>query len=1290
MAANNDASMSALGSFYDAIFAVAKDQGKKYGQTAAPDFVMGQFNDSLADSMVQVGAMVGANLKVAQSVSDTVTSYATDKLTFGKFNVNQILPLNLGQLFPTLEYDLGSIKPNSEDDKLIGAGTASGLSAEPKIEYSNPNEFVTDTKAAADKAAVAYWDGIKKIQRARLIAGIGKGVQDAAHYWVMRDEGVPNDIAATIANATISTPELRSLDVSVKNDDNRFATDLRRAPVVDYAAAETQAKKVTGSTLAMYSGIADQSQRDEFVNYAQRDLFEEVRREYNNREAASTLVIYDAKGNRLDKAFKPADSFFDVFAQVDPATKEYYLKSKDQKGLFNGADSHGDMLQEAFQKALEKAKSNPMYSASLKANIQNLENRVLNDNEFTELIKTFGNVVSSQVPKTTMRAGNPVGPFPVGGTAATRREITVPSDLTPMVQLGTRNLNNVLRSSGRGSEADAIQAAAARIKFFDGNLTASEKVSYMIDRYSSLPPINQWISAPLLVMGDSKGFQSLINGMGGITGVGPMTATNPVAGINVLGAFGGKNAEKLQLDPDEGKFANGLLKNVYGAPKVNKQTGAVESWDVKGAALQFGKPQFLVSANSNPLQKGAYLAYVYHPVNQIKGRLDGSYYMHQMHIASGFGKMYQDKKIANIFRSSDIGGIFSDPATRAFMKGKSLGSLFADPRDPTNRKGIKALRDHLNTQWKGMSDKGSEAAQNIQRAQAVLRYLEKLKSPGTERVVKVWQTFHKYAGIPAALQKRAIDKAKKFGYSIALRVATKIGAKAAFEAAAAFASAGVSLLFTRTYAVLNFISFGLLDKIVFGAIKLTFEFVAALALAVFAVMLLFGSLLIYPTMSALDYAQVGLFEGGGLWAPDSNYSPVLAASAEAPPDGIGNEDLLDDLKGADGIDVSHWQGNIKWDRVKNAGVQFAIIKASEGTGFVDSEFRKNWRESKSNGIVRSAYHFFRPELDGAAQAEHYLKVVGSGWDFPLSIDVEQPCNMQGSVCVPYSVNKSQSTSNLKKMIDRIKLKTGQNPIIYTSDVMWRLMTTEPSWAGDEYPLWVAAYNNSGPGKLPKGWSDWTIWQYSSNGKIDGISGNVDLDKWSKNGSDDIGGPPSGGDTDYPPDGPGTGETYSGSCQEIFAKVQRESIFSGTKAASAVLVTQNLGKDEWCSSFSEYTVTCSYQDINDWCNNCPNSATRLFRHELTHIARHGSEFCSDLIGEGGGSYVFQAPDLFGDSSWRSAVQLGEAMASKSGLPLSTIRLACVGNSLALMQIAQKGINVDKYEEPEGHRKVSCIR
>ena len=74
-----------------------------------------------------------------------------------------------------------------------------------------------------------------------------------------------------------------------------------------------------------------------------------------------------------------------------------------------------------------------------------------------------------------------------------------------------------------------------------------------------------------------------------------------------------------------------------------------------------------------------------------------------------------------------------------------------------------------------------------------------------------------------------------------------------------------------------------------------------------------------------------------------------------------------------GIDISHHQGHIAWAKLPRQGVDFAYIKATEGSDHVDRRFSRNWHASHRAGIHRGAYHFFRLCGSGRAQAANFVR-----------------------------------------------------------------------------------------------------------------------------------------------------------------------------------------------------------------------------------------------------------------------------------------------------------------------------
>ena len=96
-----------------------------------------------------------------------------------------------------------------------------------------------------------------------------------------------------------------------------------------------------------------------------------------------------------------------------------------------------------------------------------------------------------------------------------------------------------------------------------------------------------------------------------------------------------------------------------------------------------------------------------------------------------------------------------------------------------------------------------------------------------------------------------------------------------------------------------------------------------------------------------------------------------------------------------GVDVSHYDGTIDWKAAHGGGIDFAIIKATENINFIDPDFATNWKNAGDNGVIRGAYHFFRPEVDATAQADYFIQNAGvpAAGDLPPTIDLEVTDNV---------------------------------------------------------------------------------------------------------------------------------------------------------------------------------------------------------------------------------------------------------------------------------------------------------
>jgi lysozyme len=178
-----------------------------------------------------------------------------------------------------------------------------------------------------------------------------------------------------------------------------------------------------------------------------------------------------------------------------------------------------------------------------------------------------------------------------------------------------------------------------------------------------------------------------------------------------------------------------------------------------------------------------------------------------------------------------------------------------------------------------------------------------------------------------------------------------------------------------------------------------------------------------------------------------------------------------------GIDVSHFQGKVDWKKVADDGVNFVFIKASQGRHTVDPQYRRNWRETAAHGLPRGVYHYLDPSIDPLLQAEHFSHTTGGEFgSFPPVIDIEA---FEGR-------DAAKVRQVLRRFVEEIKNKFACKPIIYTSPDFWDEL--HDSEFGS-YQLWLADYGKKP--KLPDGWSQWTIWQYESDGVVAGVNGHVD-------------------------------------------------------------------------------------------------------------------------------------------------------------------------------------------------------
>lgn len=190
-----------------------------------------------------------------------------------------------------------------------------------------------------------------------------------------------------------------------------------------------------------------------------------------------------------------------------------------------------------------------------------------------------------------------------------------------------------------------------------------------------------------------------------------------------------------------------------------------------------------------------------------------------------------------------------------------------------------------------------------------------------------------------------------------------------------------------------------------------------------------------------------------------------------------------------GIDISSYQKAIDWPKAHLAGVDFAIIKASEGNAS-DPMYNAHHDGAQAAGVLCGAYHFLlRGTVTGInQQVDKFLAVLNHGIPPILAVDCEQHPN---KLWTPVAEDARLFCSYLEQL-------TGKTPWVYTSPGFWGAWNN-PAW-GYQYPLWQAQYTRYWPQQMPP-WATWRAWQWMSTARIAGINSNVDLD-WFNGTRDD--------------------------------------------------------------------------------------------------------------------------------------------------------------------------------------------
>ncbi|MGP6175066.1 glycoside hydrolase family 25 protein [Corynebacterium sp. A21] len=188
-----------------------------------------------------------------------------------------------------------------------------------------------------------------------------------------------------------------------------------------------------------------------------------------------------------------------------------------------------------------------------------------------------------------------------------------------------------------------------------------------------------------------------------------------------------------------------------------------------------------------------------------------------------------------------------------------------------------------------------------------------------------------------------------------------------------------------------------------------------------------------------------------------------------------------------GVDVSSWQhpdaAPINWSQVSDEGHHFAVVKATEGIGYVNPHLLEDAQQAAANGLITGTYHLARPGESATLQAAEYAAALATvpQASMPPVLDIEYHDDQ----------SPAQLQAWTREFLQQLEALTGRTPIIYTNRFFWEQhLGNSPEFS--RHPLWLAAYQDTPPTVIPGGWTHLSIWQHSDSGQVAGVNAPVDM------------------------------------------------------------------------------------------------------------------------------------------------------------------------------------------------------
>ena len=183
-----------------------------------------------------------------------------------------------------------------------------------------------------------------------------------------------------------------------------------------------------------------------------------------------------------------------------------------------------------------------------------------------------------------------------------------------------------------------------------------------------------------------------------------------------------------------------------------------------------------------------------------------------------------------------------------------------------------------------------------------------------------------------------------------------------------------------------------------------------------------------------------------------------------------------------GVDVSAYQGTIDWGVLAEEDIDFAWIKATEGSSYRDPRFEDNWADAHDTDLFVGAYHFLSVDSPGTDQAANVIATVSRNrGDLPVVVDVE---------CYAEYCDAPPSAATVREVLDALLLAIEQHygrPAVLYATRDWYERYLAGSYPAN--PIWFRSVATSP--RLTDD-RDWTFWQWSAREQLDGYDGDEEF------------------------------------------------------------------------------------------------------------------------------------------------------------------------------------------------------